>query len=315
MAYMPPPSFEIPRPPIEPPLHGLLDVAYAIDLSNVPESEKERWESGITFTPNPPTCSHVEPWQSSTDDPQDKADPGENVPVESYHSFVLTYSTHCHAAPTALKEQINAAMRALEVGSGQAVEAIFWGPGDAGPLAQIFPPEGGNFSLSGSTPLVTGGVCQGILNDNGTGGNVVAYTPKQALLALTQALGECALGARGTIHAQVNLVEDWASQGLIRLVDPTDPTSNYITNVRGDYVVGGSGYPGSGPSNHPLATPADGSTWAYATGPVGVLLSKPTEKETTYVDHSNNLHKIIVERTGVIAANDTCLFGAYVDLD
>lgn len=310
MAFLPPPSFEIPRPPIEPPLHGLLDTAYDIEIS---ESDRDRWLAGITFSPNPQSCGHVIPWQGWTDDPEDKAAPGTNVPFSTYHSFVLTYSTYCHALPDALKDQVDAALRALEVGSGQAVEAIFWGPGDTGPLAEIFE-EGGNFSLSGSTPLVTGNSCNGILNREGTVIGIDAYTPKQALLALTQALGNCALGARGTIHAPVYLVEDWAEEGLISLSDPADPTSAFITNVRGDYVVGGSGYSGVGPNGHPRETPEDGYAWAYATGPVGVLLSDPTEKETTYVDHATNLHKIIVERTAVIAANNTCLFAAYVDV-
>lgn len=311
MAYLPPPSFEIPRPPIEPPLHGLLDTAYPIDTSDVPEKERE---AGITFAPNPPTCGHVIPWQSGTDDPADKAAPDTNVAVSIYHSFVLTYSTYCHALPDALDADIEIALNALKVGTGQAVEAIFWGPGDAGPLPEIFPPLGVNFSLSGATPLITGGTCQGILNPFGLGEDITEYTPKQALLALTQALGNCALGARGTIHAPVYMVEDWAEQGLITLSDPTDPTSKFITNVRGDYVVGGSGYPGTGPNGHPLETPADGFAWAYASGPVGVLLGEPTHKETTIIDNRTNLHQILVERTVAIAADSTCLFAAYVDV-
>jgi hypothetical protein len=205
----------------------------------------------------------------------------------------------------------------LIAGSGQAVEAIFWGPND-GTLADAFPPLGDNFSLSSATPLVTGfgaDSCTGILNDEPVGSGIVAYTPKQALLALTKALGDCALGARGFIHAPVSLVEDWAEQGLITLSDPTDPTSKFITNVRGDYVVGGSGYTGVGPDGHPLEQPADGHTWAYATGPVGVLLSEPRSAETTVIDHRNNLHKILVERTVAIAANASCLFAAYVDTE
>lgn len=306
MAYLPLPAFEIPRPPLEPPLHGLLDTAYEIDV------EGDGWLAGITFSPNPQSCGHVIPWQSSMEEPADKAAPGANVDVEKYYSFDLTYSIYCHALPEALKEQEDAAMAALKVGSGQAVEAIFWGPGTDGPLADIFA-DGGNFSLSGSTPLVTGG-CQGILNTDGLSSGIDAYTPKQALLALTQAAGNCALGARATIHAPVYLVEDWAEQGLITLSDPADPTSKFITNVRGDYVVGGSGYTGTGPVGHPLETPASGHAWAYTSGPVGVRLSEPTVKETTYVDHASNLHKIIVERTAVIAAGTTCLFAAYVDV-
>lgn len=313
MAFLPPPSFEIPRLTCEPPLHGLLDTAYKIDISSVPAEDRDRWMSGITFSPNPQSCGHVIPWQAFTDDPENKADPDSNVPFSTYHAFVLTYSIHCHALPNALQEQVDSALHSLEVGTSQAIETIFWGPGDSGPLADIFGP-GENFSLSGSTPNVTGGDCQGILNANGLDENIVAYTPKQALMKLTQSMGSCALGVRGVIHASVYVVEDWAEQGLIRLSDPVDPTSLFITNVRGDYVVGGSGYPGTGPNDHPLETPVDGFSWAYATGPVGVLLSDPIAKETTCVDHTTNLHKIIVERTVVIAANDTCLFAAYVDV-
>jgi hypothetical protein len=287
MAFLPPPSIEIPRPPLEAPLHGLLDTAYVPELS---ESQRERWEAGISFSANPQTCGHVIPWTPFTDDPEDKADPGTNVPFSTFHSVVLTYSTHCHAIPDsdALATNVEAAHDALEVGTGQAVEAIFWGPYTDGILSDL----DGNFSLSGSTPLVTGGpgACTGILNPNGTSGSPTAFTPKQALLALTQALGNCALGARGFLHAPVYVAEDWAEQGLIKLSDRDDPTSKLITNVRGDYAVGGSGYTGVGPDGHPLETPADG------------------------FDHRTNLHRIIVERTVAIAANETCLFAAYVDV-
>jgi hypothetical protein len=310
------PSFEIPGLPVEPPLHGLIDTAYVPDLSAFPEGEQNRWEAGIAFLPNPATCGHVQPWLPGTDDPADKADPDPNVPFSTFLSFNLTYSVHCHvSSDRSMKFNIDAALAALEAGTSQAVEAVFWGPGTGGPLESLS--ENGNFTLSGSSPLVTGydaGSCQGVLNRNALSSGITAFSAKQALLALTQALGNCALGARGFIHAPVYLVQDWAEQGLIKLSVPDDPTSKFITSVRGDYIVGGSGYPGTGPDGHPVETPEDGYAWAYASGPVGVLLSKPQEKETTLIDHTSNLHRILVERTVAIAANDTCLFSAYVDV-
>jgi hypothetical protein len=317
MAFLPPPSFEIPRPPVEAPLHGLLDTAYTLDLSDIPEGERDRWEAGIKFIANPSSCDHVVPWMSGTDNPQDKAGPGASVPYSTYHSFVLTYSTTCHVVPGAsLDDNVEAAMDALRVGSGQAVESILWGAGGDSPIADLFAPSGDNFSLTGSTPVVTGapGSCIGILNQNGAGSGATAMSPKQAQLALTEALGHCAIGARGFLHAPVGLAEDWASQRLSRLSDPDDVTSKLITNVRGDYIVGGSGYSGAGPVGHALETPASGHAWAYATGPIGVLLSEPTVKDTTQIDHRTNLHEIIVERTVAIAANATCLFAVYVDV-
>lgn len=315
MALCPIPSFEIPRPPIEAPLHGLLDVAYEPDLSAFPASERDRWESGITFYPNPGTCDHVTPWLDGSDSPQDKPTPGANVDPAVYYSFKLIYTTACQATnKDTLEANIDAAKDALVVGSGQAVEAILWGPGDGGILDAIF--DAGNFSLSGATPLVTGaaGMCSGIVNPDGATSGAVAMSPKQALLALTQALGNCALGARGIIHAPAYVAEDWASQSLIVPSDVKDPASNLITNVRGDYVVGGSGYTGVGPSGHALETPAEGHAWVYATGPVGVLLSEPQYKDTTHIDHRTNIHTIIVERSVAIAVNPTCIFAAYVDV-
>ncbi len=316
MAYCPPGAIEIPRPPIEAPLHGLLDVAYEPDISGL--TPEQRWEAGIQFFPNPISCNdHVIPWMPWTEDPEDKPDPGAIVPVETYNTYQLVYTTHCQALPKSMDANIEAALHALEVGTGQAVEAVFWGPGTGGPLEDMMYPTGANFSLSGNTPLITGydaGSCNGILNPFATGVDIVAMSPKQALLALTQALSNCAFGARGILHAPVYVAEDWAGQKLIRLIDDDDITSKLVTNVRGDYIAGGSGYSGQGPIGHPLEIPADGFAWAYATGPVGVLLSEPTVKETTIVDHTNNLHKIIVERTVAIAANSTCLFAAYVDV-
>lgn len=311
MAFLPPPSFEIPRPPLEPPLHGLLDTAY------VPRIDGDTWESGITFVNNPAACTdHVSPWLPWGDDPADKAEPGVHAPDSVYHSVVLTYSYECQALPSQLEPRIEAAKEALIAGTGPAVEALFWGPNDSS-LDDIFAPNGPNFSLSGSTPLVTGyseEACSGILNRNATGSDIVAHTPKQAFLALTQALGNCGLGARGFMHAPVYLTEDWAEQSLARLSKPDDVESKLITNVRGDYVVGGSGYSGHGPAGHPLEEPADGYAWAYATGPVGVLLSDPVWKDTTMVDNRTNLHRIIVERTVVIAASTSCVYAVYVDV-
>lgn len=313
------PTYEIARPPLEAPLHGLLDTAYLPDLSDLPEDEQKRWEAGISFAPLPMSCEdHVTPWMSGTDDPQDKAEPGTNVPYSEYHSFVLTYSTICHVVPgRSIDDLVEGAKRALEVGTGQAVEAILWGGNPDSPIADLYPPTGTNFSLSGSTPIVTGsgaGACSGILNQNGLGGGAVAVTPKQALLALTQALGNCSVGARGFIHAPVYLAEDWAEQGLAKPSDPSDSASKLITNVRGDYVVGGSGYTGVGPYGHALETPADGNVWAYASGPIGVLLSEPEFQNTTLIDQATNLHRVIVERTVAIAANSSCLFAVYVDV-
>lgn len=315
MALCPLPSFEIPRPPIEAPLHGLLDVAYTPDLSSVPDEDKNKWKAGITFYPNPSTCDHVTPWQSGTDDPQNKPEPGAGVDPTAYYSLELIYTTICQATKSVtLDANVEAAKDALEVGTGQAVEAVLWGAGSDGILSEIF--DAGNFSLSGNTPLVTGapGMCSGILNPDGATSGAVAMSPKQALLALTQALGNCAIGARGVIHAPVYVAEDWAAQSLAITSDPKDRESNLITNVRGDYVVGGSGYTGAGPAGHALETPAEGHAWAYATGPVGVLLSEPSAKETTLIDPRTNLHRIIVERTVVIAVNPTCLFAVYVDV-
>jgi hypothetical protein len=318
MALLSLPSFEIPRPPVEPPLHGLLDAAYTPDLSSLPEGERSRWESGISFPPASTTCNDkVEAWMSGSDDPQDKAAPGVVPPFNTFRSFVLTYTMHCMALPTQIEPQIELAKQALIAGTPQAVEAIFWGPNDDGTLTDLYSTESGNFSLSGATPLVTGydaDSCNGILNRNTLGSDIVAKSPKQALLALTQALGNCGLGARGMIHAPVYLAEDWASQQLARLSDNDDVTSPLITNVRGDYVVGGSGYSGVGPAAHTLREPADGHAWAYATGPVGVLLNEPRESDTTIIDNRTNLHKIIVERDVAIAASDSCLFAVYVDV-
>lgn len=321
MVHLPPPSFEIPRPPLEPPLHGLLETAYVPEVPEPSENENgdgEKWLGGIFVPAAPSTCSdHVVPWLPWTDDPQDKADPDAYVPESVFHTVMLTYSIECQALPEQLDGRVKLAKEALIAGTGQALEAIFWGPNDSGSLADLYPPIGANFSLSGSTPLVTGytaDTCSGILNHNSVGSDTISHTPKQAFLALTQALANCGLGARGFIHAPVYLAEDWAEQGLARLSDPTDVTSKLISNVRGDYVVGGSGYSGVGPNGHPLETPADGYAWAYATGPVGVLLSEPESRETTLIDHRTNRHRIIVERSAVIAASPACLYAVYVDV-
>lgn len=314
MAFLPRPSVEVKYPPVEPPLHSLVDVAFEIEVA-----EEEDWQNGILFSSNPTTCDGVAPWLPYTDDPADKPTPGDVIAGSRYHSFYLTYTAHCQATPSTLKEDIDKAKDAIVAGTPKAIESIFWGPNSGTALADLFDEEGENFSLTSATPQVSGSAvdsCGGVLNPNWEGGEgvITPFSPKQAYLSLTQALGNCGTGARGVIHAPVYLVESWAEDGLIRLEDPSDFESNYVTNVRGDYVVGGSGYSGAGPDWHDLADPADGYAWAYASAPVGVKLSDPEERETTIVDHTNNIHKVIVERLAVIQVNPSCVYAAYVDV-
>ena len=97
-----------------------------------------------------------------------------------------------------------------------------------------------------------------------------------ALAELEQALAEngVAQGQR-FIHAQPRLVTLWASENLIEV----SPDRTHLLTRLGSYVVPGTGYRGAGPGTDPGATSSYSSTWAYATGPIRVLLDTPQPRE------------------------------------
>lgn len=81
--------------------------------------------------------------------------------------------------------------------------------------------------------------------------------PTDALALLEYALGDCAHGARGVIHATRHAATYWAENNLLRR------EGNQLLTFLDTIVIADAGYDGSGPYGQAAV---DGSQWAYATG-------------------------------------------------
>lgn len=112
----------------------------------------------------------------------------------------------------------------------------------------------------------------------------------EGLGLLEQQLADCYKGGRGVIHVTQALLDHLAANLLIVKDGPTYRTWN------GNLVVPGGGYRGTSPAG---VTPAVGSSWMYATGPVfgwrGPI--RVLGDRTQRFDRTTNSTKTIVERT------------------
>jgi hypothetical protein len=94
--------------------------------------------------------------------------------------------------------------------------------------------------------------------------STTAVTPGYGLALLEQAIADCGAGGRGMIHAPVGVASLWGAGGGLSQEGP-----RLVAPARGNVVVAGAGYPGSGKTG---AAPAAGTAWAFATGMVQVRL-------------------------------------------
>lgn len=123
-----------------------------------------------------------------------------------------------------------------------------------------------------------------------------------ALGVLEGALATCLNGV-GVIHVPQSLAPDMTlllqRQGG-RLITPN-----------GNVVAIGAGYPGTSPAG---ATPAQGTAWMYATGPLMGYRTAPRmyARDGERFDRNVNTMKAIIERTYVIGY-DCCLIGQLVN--
>lgn len=187
------------------------------------------------------------------------------------------------------------ALRALERGKSKAIECEFW-TGAHNPL---------NPSLVRGTPNDD----DHVLNPGGAA-TPTAVSPGIALMLLAQALANCGSGGRGMIHATPALAERWASFLTIGTEDGL-----LVTLSRGDIVVSGTGYPGTGPLGQP--PPGPNEAWAYATGIVDIRLGDPElipDNLEEAIERSTNTVTFRGECTAAAADDLCCRFAVLVDL-
>lgn len=284
----------------EAPLHGLTSAATVINLGDA----DRRAEAGITW--RRPHCDAEPSWWSPECDAAqpNKAplprpgEPPQQAPV------VLFLGVTCDTVGLGVNEDDQALTRGLlEAGTSKAIESAVWGVDTPGAM-QLHQNQSLVYSFASPGNAAPSG--DRILTDAGD-----PMPRKNALAALGAALAGCGAGSRGIIHAPAMLGELWAQELL------TEDGPRLRTKGRGDWVVVGSGYPGTGPVGAAAADPPAGSTWAFASGPVTVRLG-PVEDvgpdRASVINRSTNDITWFAERTATWQMDACCVFAALVDL-
>lgn len=244
------------------------------------------WQFGFQVCPE--NCDEVRTWDPACrpGGPTQKPMPAANRPCYEVDPFQLIATFECGSHGWTSQDYPGRARRLLEAGLSKALEYELW-TGAQKP---------GNFHLTGPTSTVLNG-----------GNSVSALT---ALRWLGQALAGCGTGARGMIHAPTFLVDTWIDQTPMVKEDGT----RLVTVNRGDIIISGSGYDGSGPGGIP-APP--GKTWAYATGLVQKKLDDVEIIPGTLGEALNRATNTITfraERLAVAWGDPCCHFAILVDL-
>lgn len=195
------------------------------------------------------------------------------------------------------------ALETLMLGKSKAIEFEFWQGLD----------DPTNQSLVRSTPNDD----DHVLNPGGAAAPV-PVSPGFALILFAQALANCGTGQRGMIHATPALLERWLNATAVtdvpldwtcldlppELSERIDGPCIAVTPGRYDIIVGGSGYPGTGPLGQP--PPSANHVWAYATGLVHVRVG-----DTQLIP--DNLNEALDRSTNEVVFRGECAATAYHD--
>jgi hypothetical protein len=217
------PGDVVAAPPLAPPVQGLVRSTPLLVEDNALPA---RWEAGVRFAPE--VCGLPGVWAvcSTAVLPS-----GNNRrAVRDYEPFAAVAYDECSAFGLNEQERQARARRALLAKDTLVLEREFW-----------------SGTLLATNPRLA----------DATKAEVLGYglQPVLALAALSQGLADAGVGL-GMIHVRPWLATLWLSKNLLRW-----DGQRWVT-LRGDIVVAGSGYPGTGPSGE---LPAGGVEWAYAT--------------------------------------------------
>lgn len=227
-------------------LHGLLSVVE-------PLTGNEDWLRGLTWDPvfcafvasNDPATfieSHPTSLSTAVTGSGGGLQPGDDLLI--VYPFMLENGVNRVTWGFLRQDYPAVPARLLEDATEFSVEREFW----TGSALSTNP----HLAMSSATLVNTG----------------TALGTKRALAALEQEALEHTLGQRVMIHASAEVVTMWMGDGTL-----ADDGGTIVTKSKGNVVVAGAGYPGTGPSGDTHETPEDGHSWAYATGMVDVRLT------------------------------------------
>jgi hypothetical protein len=255
------------------------------------------WQQGVTWIERCPDggttydeCLTV----TGTGAPPEPAAKADNVDQTNRGATPFTIFTEFDCSPVGLADAATVAADALDRVEQYQVEAAFW-TGTAGAQQVAFPHLAANAQVLDSQQIVlqpTATTC------------VTGADAAHALGALEDCLGDCYAG-QGVIHIPRIALPTLASWNLVEARDGS------LFTTAGNRVVVGGGYTGTGPDG---TTPADGTTWMYATGALfGYRGDVRTHAPRDSIDRSANTMRMIAERTYLLGF-ECCLLAAHFQL-
>lgn len=247
-----------------------------------------RWELGATFCPE--NCVEATAWDPDCSAWPSGVKPDKSVAVRPLNCydvmpFALESPFECDAQGFATLDFAGRARRQLEAATSKGMEFELW--------TGTMKPDNPRLDLEAT--IIGGGAPFGLL---------------QGLSLLGQALSNCAHGGRGMIHAPTFIVDQ--AIGLYGFLWQV-VGNRIVSSNRGDVLVSGTGYPGTGPDGLPVAA---GSAWVFATGPVQYRLTETEVYPDNLADATDRRQNNIeyrAERQVLTNFDPCCHFGILID--
>lgn len=266
------------------------------DTIQTPSPDGVHWQQGVTWTERCPTgdttydeCLAV----TGTGAPPEPPAKTANVDQSSRGATPFTVYAEFDCSPVGLGDAQSIAQDALARVEQLQVEEAFW-TGVAGGQAVVFP------HLAANAEVLDGEVVlQSVATPTVTGADVA-----HALGVLEQQLADCYAG-QGLIHVPRSALATLAAWNLIEQRD------GGLFTPGGNRIVAGGGYTGIGPDG---TTPADGTTWIYATGAAwGYRSDVYFSQVRDSLNRSSNTLRLLAERNYLIGF-ECCLLAAHITL-
>lgn len=266
------------------------------DTIQTPSPDGVHWQQGVTWTERCPTgdttydeCLAV----TGTGAPPEPPAKTANVDQSSRGATPFTVYAEFDCSPVGLGDAQSIAQDALARVEQLQVEEAFW-TGVAGGQAVAFP------HLAANAEVLDGEVVlQSVATPTVTGADVA-----HALGVLEQQLAGCYAG-QGLIHVPRSALATLAAWNLIEQRD------GGLFTPGGNRIVAGGGYTGTGPDG---TTPADGTTWIYATGAAwGYRSDVYFSQVRDSLNRSSNTLRLLAERNYLIGF-ECCLLAAHITL-
>lgn len=262
MATLLAPAFPVAAPLYLPPLHGLMTTA-----TQVPDEPGSRWLLGVAVEPEGWAEAVPMPGAWCGDDPYpDK--PATSPPDVEYWVPVNLVTAYACRFGLSMDERVAKVRRQLAGSESKALERAFWSG-----VEGVTTPDGlpvRRLAIAGTgdpddPSVLVEADRVGIVNpgyDPGDPiGDVVGVDVRTALAVLGGYLAGHGGGSRGMIHMPT-MIGELAAQQDVFTADNRGQLEVLRTRGRGDAVVIGAGYPGTGPGG---SVPPDGFVWIHAT--------------------------------------------------